>query len=327
MYIFISIILFFAIIVGVSLSIFVIDEKTLEVIVQVITILCSSGLALTINKTINIKQKNSNAIRDINGDSNTNYQAQQMTVYNGNNKELINALTELKGTIENKEKINQENIVIDVVNQLKDAAPNCIAPNEEFVNRYLIEAKNISDREIQKIWSDLFICEAQNNNTITLRTLDILKNLSKEEAQSFRGLSNFIYTEGNIGYLFKDAFTSLNLLNITKLMDIGLIKSEVTLTWNPIIDQNGMILKNDSIFLIMKSISSKPETLRIPVFVLTDAGVQLMKALKLNINDASLIDVGNHFKKKYKTIDIKAHRIINMMPNGQIHHEINDLLV
>ena len=119
MYIILSIILFFGVVLGTSLNVFVIDDQVWDTIVQIITILCSSGLALTVNKSINLKQKTNNKVKNNSGDNNiTTYQGQNITVCNSDNEKVIKLLENINDKFPIVEKENQASIVLDVVEKI-----------------------------------------------------------------------------------------------------------------------------------------------------------------------------------------------------------------
>lgn len=57
--------------------------------------------------------------------------------------------------------------------------------SQDFINRWRNEAKLISSDELQSIFGGILASEMNHPGNISLRTLDIVKNLSKEEAEHF----------------------------------------------------------------------------------------------------------------------------------------------
>lgn len=65
-------------------------------------------------------------------------------------------------------------------------------PSQDFINRWRNDAKQIHSEELQNIWGQLMAEEINTPNSISLRTLDMVKNISKEEAEAFVFLLKYI---------------------------------------------------------------------------------------------------------------------------------------
>lgn len=86
--------------------------------------------------------------------------------------------------------------------------------------------QDVSNEEIQNIWAKILAGEIRRPGSYALRTLRVLKDLSKEEALSFRDLSPYIIDHCAV-YLYSDNFRK----NYTEgrlitLQDAGLIQYE-----------------------------------------------------------------------------------------------------
>lgn len=64
--------------------------------------------------------------------------------------------------------------------------------SKDFFNRWRNEAKLIDDEYAQSIWGRILAEEIKHPETISLRTLDTLKNLSKSEAELFNQMGNYV---------------------------------------------------------------------------------------------------------------------------------------
>ncbi|MDI2113678.1 DUF2806 domain-containing protein [Commensalibacter nepenthis] len=58
-------------------------------------------------------------------------------------------------------------------------------PSQDFINRWRNDAKQIHSEELQNIWGRLMAEEINNPDSISLRTLDVVKNISRSEAELF----------------------------------------------------------------------------------------------------------------------------------------------
>lgn len=65
--------------------------------------------------------------------------------------------------------------------------------SQDFINRWRNEAKQIHSEELQNIWGRLMAEEINNPDSVSLRTLDMVKNISRNEAELFVGVLKYIY--------------------------------------------------------------------------------------------------------------------------------------
>lgn len=63
----------------------------------------------------------------------------------------------------------------------------------EFINRWRNEAKFISEEAAQAIWGRILSEEIAAPNSISIRTLDVIKSLTQEEAKAFREACKFVF--------------------------------------------------------------------------------------------------------------------------------------
>ena len=104
-----------------------------------------------------------------------------------------NPLAIIKNEIERNENINIINCAKHAAKELIDIeAPTNKEISKNFFNRWRNEAKLIDDEYAQSIWGLILAEEVQRPDSISLRTLDILKNLSKSEAELFNQMGQYI---------------------------------------------------------------------------------------------------------------------------------------
>jgi uncharacterized repeat protein (TIGR03899 family) len=85
-----------------------------------------------------------------------------------------------------KKQLNVESITAAAADELKfDKEPIDEKYDENWTNRFFRIAEDISDEEMQKLWGRILAGELKSPKSYSLRTLEFLKNLSKEEAEIF----------------------------------------------------------------------------------------------------------------------------------------------
>ena len=97
--------------------------------------------------------------------------------------------------------------------------------NQTFFNHWRAEAELIDDEDLRQWWAHLLVEETKKPNSISPRTLDVVKNLSKSEAKLFEKLSVGIIEDCSL--FIDDDGTSLlgSYSDVLILQDAGLISS------------------------------------------------------------------------------------------------------
>ncbi|WP_336982449.1 MULTISPECIES: DUF2806 domain-containing protein [unclassified Cedecea] len=88
----------------------------------------------------------------------------------------------------------QEEEVLNILGCIKYAAPilneanenkDYKEPTQDFINRWRNDAKLIDDETMRNVWGRILSEEINAPETVSLRSLDIIKNITKVEAQYF----------------------------------------------------------------------------------------------------------------------------------------------
>ena len=104
-------------------------------------------------------------------------------------RNLIEVVAE---TIKTDETINILKCIENSLKYINYKADTNNKPSEDFLNKWRNEAKLIADETLKDIWGRILAEEINNPNTLPLRALDQIRNLSKFEAECFDKLSTFI---------------------------------------------------------------------------------------------------------------------------------------
>lgn len=127
--------------------------------------------------------------------------------------------------------LNVESIASFAAEKLKEEASVTDEPVEEgWSDRFFKYAEEISDEELQEIWGRILASEIKSPKTYSLRTLELLRNLSKSEAEILVKVANLAIRRGNEYFLFKgdndDVLEKygIGFSDILQLIEIGLIQ-------------------------------------------------------------------------------------------------------
>lgn len=110
--------------------------------------------------------------------------------------ETVNPSCELRelvrGVIQEEEITNLISCTIQAANQMQtDQSSEEVS--SEFLNRWRNEAKFISEEAAQAIWGRILSEEIKIPNSVSIRTLEVIKSLTREEAEAFREACKFVF--------------------------------------------------------------------------------------------------------------------------------------
>lgn len=113
------------------------------------------------------------------------------------NSEDFNRLIQRAGTrLVLQETIKQHNIenVVDNAYEILEREENCSGePVEQgWINNFFDSVANVSDEELQNLWGKILAGEIKTPGRFSIRTLDVLRKLSKKEAEIFEKIVPFI---------------------------------------------------------------------------------------------------------------------------------------
>lgn len=108
--------------------------------------------------------------------------------------------------------------------------------DEDWTTRFFNIVEDVSDEEMQQLWGRILAGEVKQPKSYSLRTLELLRNLSKREAEVFTRASNLVISSWNSPFLFRgkeseflDKF-NLNFEDKLLLTETGLLQSDTNIT-------------------------------------------------------------------------------------------------
>lgn len=165
--------------------------------------------------------------------------------------------------------------------------------SEDWATRFFNIAQDISDEEVQLLWGRILAGEIQNPKTYSLRTLELLKNLSKEEALLLVKIGNlalfekwryFIFNPDNWKYL-KDNYW-ITFTDLLLLREIGILAPSDNAALN--IEESENTTTNFFNYGNLKAIQIKrlpgaPKK-SIPVILFSSSATELLKLINREVD-------------------------------------------
>lgn len=136
-----------------------------------------------------------------------------------------------KRRLVNQELIRQENIECIAEKSIshfneKEASNEQV--DKDWIFRFFDYAKDVSTDHVQEVWARILAREVENPGTVSLKTLEVLRNLGKREAEYFNKISKSILNGEMLVYSidnyseFRKA-VGIESGEIERLLDFGLI--------------------------------------------------------------------------------------------------------
>jgi uncharacterized protein DUF2806 len=221
---------------------------------------------------------------------------------------------------EQKKQKNIENITQNTAKFLEAETNVSDEPvDEDWITRFFNYAEDVSDEKMQTLWGQVLAGEIKQPNSYSLRTLELLRNLTKKEAQILTKAANlviefsgepFLYDQTDIlekhGISFDDQIL---------LIETGLLSSKANLV---------LIFKNDdkdvtnyflyNKYIIRKIKKANTTEYQLPALRFTKIGTELLKLISKNQNN-------DYIKEFCQSIDknsnIDIHHAFILSKNGR----------
>ena len=149
--------------------------------------------------------------------------------------------------------------------------------NTDWTNRFFSIVEDISDETLQDIWGRILAGEVKQPNSFSLRTLDLLRNVTKEEAELFVKASKY-YVEKN--FICTEEF-ALSLHETLLLGETGFINSEeLTKEWNIEPNSKMEIIIDRNTLIILHNDTNKKVWCQPSVKKLSKAGIEILSLVE-----------------------------------------------
>lgn len=166
--------------------------------------------------------------------------------------------------------------------------------DEDWFVRFLDIAKDISNEDMQRIWGKILAGEISKPGSFSLRTLDIVRNLSQKEAAVFQRVAPLIIIAIPSGacVISREHVTKYGVTygEIVRLDECGLVNSNPFLSLTATVsDEDHALALNRSVALGAKSATNATE-ISTGVYTLTAAGQELFRIVETEPNDEYFLD-------------------------------------
>lgn len=167
--------------------------------------------------------------------------------------------------------------------------------SQNFLSRWKNEARQISEEATQALWGKILSEEVKSPNSISLRTLDVLRNLTRVEAEAFERACPFILFN-KVVLDSGDGKTPASNDDMTHLRDSGIIAHFTpgiykSSKWSPSKTEYNekktevLYVNQGNNFIFIESSYAEGVNLTFRYWELTNAGKELYRVIKNQIPD------------------------------------------
>lgn len=235
--------------------------------------------------------------------------------------QYLDAINERLVKKETRRQKNIENVVAVAGKVLQAEVTVSEEPvNQDWVTRFFDIAQDVSDEEMQTLWGRILAGEIKQPKSYSLRTLEILRNMTKEEAEIFQKVAQFALSQGDDTFLFSSNEVlkkiGISYSYIAELIEIGLLQSGdfVTCSFN---DKKFGIVYGNIVLIIDNKSNSQEISFSVRAF--TTPGKELLQFVDIKPNMNYVQEFANAIKKD--NVKVSYSEIINIDEDGTINYE------
>ena len=215
---------------------------------------------------------------------------------------------------------NVRSVLEDAADELGDKEVTDHEPDPDWTARLFDCVQDVSSEDMQKIWAKILAGEVESPGRTSLRTLETLRNMTKQDADMFRNVCDFVFSNDFVFY--NDSvknIVSFNFNTLFHLQDCGLINVGPNLA-KQFAGGSGteiFFLYHEGALMVTKGLDAK-DLITIPEVLLTAPGKELSRFAQCTLQ----LEYLQAFSKflKSKDWDLFYLESVVPLPDGSIHY-------
>lgn len=200
----------------------------------------------------------------------------------------------------------------------------------DWFMRFFEAVGNVSDDMMQNLWAKILAGEVARPSTFLLRTIDIVRNLSKRDAELFIRICSHSFMASSSNYFLpneKEFLESVGIkyIDIMKLSELGLLFNDATIIFNiSISNKPKLLINSNSLIMFITSASGNSEEASIGQYPFTEVGKELSTLISEGPSDDDYIKYGQSLSRN-KSYKISLHKVIKWNDDS-IEYDKTDLI-
>lgn len=173
--------------------------------------------------------------------------------------------------------------------------------DHDWTARFFADVQDVSSEQMQQIWAKILAGEVEKPGRTSLRTLSILKDMTRKDAELFAHVAQFIIRD----FIFHDESTESipefpKLEPLLQLSCCGLlhVDRDLSHSFYPNLDFRSWLTDKRIAFSISSKDKNDAFKISIPTYVLTDSGKELYESIECQKNWDYLGALANFLETK-----------------------------
>ena len=198
----------------------------------------------------------------------------------------------------------------------------------DWFMRFFEAVGNVSDETMQNLWAKILAGEIAQPSTFSLKTVDVMRNLSKRDAELFIKVCSHSFISSATNYFLPNEdefieYVGIQYADIMNLSELGLIFNDATITLNMDISNEPQILiNNHSLIMLITSASGNSEKASIRQYPFTEVGKELSTMISESASDEDFVKYGQLLSRN-KSHKISVHKVIKWNGDSVEYNKIN----
>lgn len=225
---------------------------------------------------------------------------------------------------------NIESVVDNAYGLLEGETAATDPIDSDWLLRFFNSVQDVSNIEMQQLWSKILAGEIKKPASFSLRTLEALRNISTEEAYLFQKICDYKINIENHSFIprYDSLLESIGITysDIMKMDECGLINSSGLIILNRNVSRElTLFAKSQNIVITVSSTTELPAKLSINQYPFSAIGIEISKLFVCNNKDSYFLDFARELKKIANNVSVYAYKIIDER-HGLVHHELSNLI-
>lgn len=191
-------------------------------------------------------------------------------------------------------------------------------PGDDWVTRFFNTVEDITEDSLQNLWAQILAGEVKRPGSFSLRTLDVLRNMTKEDAELYsRTVGSYCYD----GYILTEAQYGISLEDRIALSEMGLLSPDELTRTITITQEKQLNRLNERYALFLTRDTSIPIDVKFECRSLTKAGRELLQL----VDKKDCFELFAYVADKFKNVGVSSvdlHKIKEWKEDGTVSYYI-----
>ena len=207
-----------------------------------------------------------------------------------------------------KKQENIEAVIGQAYHALESEASVSSTPiDPDWMSRFFNSVENVSTEEMRRFWSKILVGETKSPGVVSMRTLAVVQNMSKDEALLFEKILPFVLeARQNDYFLFRDIRilrkNDVSLRDILILQECGLVmaNNDVAASFSASENEEELMrsFRTKKYIVRLSTPEEERQHIAVPGYPLTNTGIELANILCVPSDENYIFDAAQKIAQK-----------------------------